>query len=121
MSRGVVYCKVCGTPVPVAPRGAGPESHPECRTLSNDLARVFRAADAALTGAGATKRHQLRRWMLGEIFTWINETFRAETSRPGPRPPVERLRKIVGGLKRTQAGRVALAEMTRELMAEMDL
>ena len=99
-------CRVCGSPLTYQGRGTPPEMHPACRELSNDVARVARSLRAAWGSEGISPRG-LRRWLLGELFSLVNEVTSSAIPRMR-RPALVRLETFLASMVRTEAGRVAL-------------
>jgi len=103
-------CRVCGGNLKYGGRGAIPELHSVCRTLSNDVERVRRAlAEAWADPQGQDVRPgALRRWLVAELWSMLNQVTASAILRRRPPTQAERLERVIASLQRTRAGREVL-------------
>ena len=80
-----IVCEMCGQSAAVASRGRIAASHPACRDLENDLARISRAVERACASMPWAARRALRRKLLSQMFHEVNVAFngRAPDQRGG--------------------------------------
>ena len=114
-------CRVCGGKLTYGGRGAIPDHHGLCRTLSNDVGRVKRALQAAWTDAEGqgVRPDGLRHWLVGELWRAINQTTASAIVRRRCPTQVEQLERVIASLRRTRAGREALRARGLDLSSSL--